>query len=365
MAAIHVSTSVASAGCFTAKYPSTIWVSTQCKPAPPHPLQVGSGNDPIAITNSPIIVSAAGSFQNVTVTDEHDNQAPNGGANDFSLQLNTNVFPTSTSNGAYNHEGTSNNPCMNSGCYGWQQFVLANDPTDNSGQTGVWLYIQYWLTMAPNGIGYYQANGICPSSQIQGGLWGSSWMQGGTNNTGCYINSPAVSLSAPSPPTLTISDLSQLTLEGVVDLNGLDVTFLYIQLQPNEVQVFSTGWATNFLGLNKSWSQAEFNVFGLWGGSQAVFNPGTTITTVLTLNPFIGGAPISPSCATPGGTSGETNSLNLSPCACFPNGGQYGGQIVFTESNATSRVCACPANQTWNPKTSSCGCSDPTRSLTA
>ena len=172
-------------GCFKAAYPCTGWTQTQCVQAPQHSLQVGNKTDFVASAGSgSVIASASGSFQNVTVTGEHDSQAPNAGANDFSLQMNTNTFPTNTSNAGYNNQGTSNNPCMGSGgealCMGWQQFILANDPTD-SGQTGAWLYIQYWLMFPEGGqlIGYYQKNGVCPSSQIQGGLWASGWSRGG------------------------------------------------------------------------------------------------------------------------------------------------------------------------------------------
>ena len=318
-------------GCFTAKFPSTALVQTACKLAPPYRGTVGGGNDSMAEVSSGSITSATGTFQNVTVTGERTLHAR--ATNDFSLQLNTNSFTTNTSNGFIaNQLGNVCQTDSGPACVGVEQFYLANFASFPP--VGTNLYMQFWL------LGYYQDFGACPGSQIPGG-WESGiagqWRQSGND---CFINGPAVSV-----PILSISDLSQLIMTGTVDQNGLDVAMLV-----DHDQLYTIGLPTNFLGMNQSWNQAEFNVFGLWMGYQAEFNPGTTITVVTAVEGSPG-ASTSASCLT-SGISLETNNLNLWPCSCFANG----GEITFTESNASSPTCACPSNSTWNPGASSCAC---------
>ncbi len=156
---------------------------------------------------------------------------------------------------------------------------------------------------------------------------------GGTNNTGCYINSPAASV-----PSQNISDflLSPPMLTAIVGVNGLDLVMLSFG-----DQFFSTQLPTGFLGLNQqglpsqAWWQAEFNVFGLWDSSQAQFNAGTTITVTNGLNLAFGPA-ISTSCMGPNaGTTGETNDLDLISGSCSVNVLPISNrnQMSFTETN--------------------------------
>ena len=140
-----------------------------------------------------------------------------------------------------------------------------------------------------------------------------------TFNGGCFINSPAVSV-----PIQNISDLSGMVMTGTVDLGGPRCGLV---VHP-ESQGFALALPTDFIGLNNSWTQAEFNVFGLWNGSQAVFTAGTTITVANTLTGQ-GGAAIFAACLQNSGTTAETNNLNLGQCPCNPSG----SQIEFTESN--------------------------------
>lgn len=330
-------------GCYTATYPQSEWTKTQCKLAPPYPLTVGagtngSGTDSVAQVSSGSIGSATGSFDFISgLTSENDsgNAFTFGGTNDFSLQVNTNQFPTTTANAAIQKNGTSINPCTASGspgCTGWEQFVLTNYASLSP--IGTNLYMQFWL------IGYQNSFGTCPSSQIPGG-WESGLLgQWRTSNGSCFINGPAASV-----PIQNITNLSQLFMTGTVNLNGLDVAMLF-----TPTQVFTIGLPTNFVGMDQSWTQAEFNVFGLWNSSVANFNSGTTIT----VNNAVtgpGGAGVSASCGSASFT-GETNNLNLPPCQCFSSG----AQISFTESNASSPVCSCANGASWNQSTSSCSC---------
>lgn len=322
-------------GCFNATYPSTDWKETKCRLAPPYPLTVGNGTDSVAQVSSGSIASATGSFNSISgLTSENDNgnSFTFGGTNDFSLQVNTNRFSTTTSN-AIEQNGT--NPCTGSsspGCTGWEQFVLTNYASLSP--IGTNLYMQFWL------LGYQSSFGTCPNSQIPGG-WESGLLgQWRTSGGSCFINGPAAGV-----PILNITDLSQAVMTSNVNLNGLDVAML-----STSSQIFSIGLPANFLGINQSWTQAEFNVFGLWNSSEADFNAGTTITVNNTLS-GPGGSGVTAACMS-GGFTGETNNLSLSPCRCFSSG----AQISFTESNAPSPVCSCSSGASWNRGTSSCAC---------
>jgi hypothetical protein len=115
-------------GCFTATYPNIQWQEVPCAqgvtvpPFPPVPARtpaggegfsVGGGVDPIAGVTSGQVSTAVGSFDSVSgvtsITGEF-------GANDYSLQLNSNTFSSPVCSGA----GT---PAQ---CVGWQQFVFSN-----------------------------------------------------------------------------------------------------------------------------------------------------------------------------------------------------------------------------------------------
>lgn len=327
-------------GCYTVTYPKTEWVTTKCSLAPPYPLTVGNGSDSVAQVSSGAIGSAVGSFGPISgLTSENDsgNSFTFGGTNDFSLQVNTNTFATTTANGVQQNGNTSTNPCAASspGCKGWEQFVLTNFASVSP--VGTNMYMQFWL------LGYLGNFKSCPSSQIPGG-WESGllgqWRQSGND---CYINGPAVGV-----PIQNITNLSQLVMTATVNLGGQDVATV-----STPSQMFSIGLPANFLGMNQSWTQAEFNVFGLWNASEANFNAGTTITVNNALTDQGGNAVVA-SCGG-AGTTGETNNLNFSPCQCFSSG----SQIIFTESNAPSPTCACPSGSTWSQGASSCACNVP------
>jgi hypothetical protein len=106
-------------GCFQATYPNTDWQQVPCTTAPQRPYPPahgkrpetgGNGGDYSAETTSPISF-AEGSFASITGV---INETGAGVANQFSLQLNTSLFTTTSCNGGA------------SGCVGWQQFVFTN-----------------------------------------------------------------------------------------------------------------------------------------------------------------------------------------------------------------------------------------------
>ena len=317
------------AGCFKATYPSTVWQPSQCGTAPLLPLlpsppsTVGDGNDEVAHSSGPLIGSAVGSFPSVSgLTSETDVCVyPCGppdvgyGANYFGLQVNTQFF-TGVSTPYTNYQKTE----------GWEQFVFINDPTGAQG--GSWIFIQYWL------LGYQRTYGSCPppSASPPGG----AWLQYQGN---CYANGNSQQVSSE-----TASNLAYLSLEGYAkDSNS------------NDGAIFcdaSVGYCWNavttyqVVNLYQYWTDAEFNVFGYCCGSQAQFNPGTSITVLNTLKDQSGNV-IVPSCVNAGYT-GETNNLNLGSCSSNGN-----GQIVFTESNvgttysATFAESGIPSGTTW------------------
>lgn len=140
-------------GCFEATYPSKEWREVPSTKAPPYPMLPGRGprpfvvgdtNDVSAMAPTGLISSATGSFASVTgVTSESGQNGAVGPAvpNAYSLQLNTNFFPSTVAGSP-------------AGCEGWAQFVFGND-----GTSGV-AYIQYWLlnygATSPPGTGWIQ-----------------------------------------------------------------------------------------------------------------------------------------------------------------------------------------------------------------
>ncbi|HMK91355.1 MAG TPA: VCBS repeat-containing protein [Methylocystis sp.] len=272
-------------GCYTTTFPSNQWREAPCVKAPelpamparrPRPGTVGDGGDVVAVAQSGATISTAvGSFDSVTgVVSETGTY---GGANAFTLQLNSNFFPSSACGG---------------NCQGFQQFVYSNIACPHCA------YIQYWL------IGYGDA---CPSGWI--------WYAGD-----CYTNSYAVSV-----PAQTIENLANLTLEGRAASGGMDTL------------IFSTGSALyvvqapdSNLYLASGWQEAEFNIFGDCCGSQAQFNEGATLVVRVSLD---AGVTAPPNCSNRGLT-GETNNLSFAS-APTPSLGTEPA-VVFTESSSGS-----------------------------
>src|SRR5262249_54066592 len=131
---------------------------------------VGDGHD-YAASVTGLLTSATGSFPKVKgVTSETD-----GGANRYSIQLNSNFMTTAVCNGHPN-------------CLSWEQFVYS------SGEHAA--FMQYWLI---------RWNASCPTG----------WF---TFSNDCYKNSAAVGV-----PQLPITKLKKMSLSGSAALNGSDV----------------------------------------------------------------------------------------------------------------------------------------------
>jgi hypothetical protein len=204
-------------------------------------------------------------------------------SNTFSLQLNSNQFHgPSICNGAVTP----------SDCMGWAQFIYAPSQA----------FIQYWL------LDYGSA---CPSN------WRSD------NEGDCYRNSAAVSV-----PTLSAANLAKATLTGATGSTDT-VTFT-----EDGSALYKTSQA-NLVDLSQYWTDAEFNIFGNGGGSEIIINSGST----LVVQTLMGSAVPTTSASTCGfgGTTGESNSLDVLFDSCCPLGGASPG-IQFMESNVSGQT---------------------------
>jgi hypothetical protein len=271
-----------------------IWQVKQCAIAPLIPLTIGNGNDKVAAAPSgKIIGESAGSFQSIRgLTSETDSVL---GANYFSLQVNSETFPTSTTYTAGNSTT------------GWEQLLYLNNP---GGVGGVgYVFIQYWL------LGYNSQYHDCPPIQDKP-PGGSSWTSSGGS---CYANSAALTI-----PSVTASGIVNLSLDGYANFRSSGNDEVTICDLTSCTSVILT---EHVVDLYKNWQDSEFNIFGYANGSEANFNAGTSMTLWNILEDQ------NANTITPGvvntGYTGETN--NLSFCSCCSNGGV--GGILYTEHN--------------------------------
>jgi hypothetical protein len=329
--------------CYTASYPDTAWTEVACIQPPNVPQQLplcgaGNGNNSVgkfahesgqgAVTG---IVESEGSFDSATgVTGECGVKCSGGNcpseksctglqSNAFSLQLNTQFFPTA--------KLCSDNKIQD--CEGWEQFVFSNSecgPHNTCGGPPIdslaCVYIQYWLYD-------YSTNGTCPSS---------AWHQppSPTPLPYCLANS---TMATPVPQqVVTNAELQSLKLTGAPmhlptnaplesgnpgAQNGSIPEDDTVTLTIGST-VYSASGDDYFPDLASNWQYSEFNILGDACGNQAWFNPGTT----LQVRTLVDSATSGPSCSHTGCT-GESNNLELGLCSAF--GGASPG-IAFTEA---------------------------------
>ena len=286
-------------GCFHASFPSLAWEMVDCTVAPPRaPTHVkptdneleivGNGHDYVGYATTGLISSAAGGFSISGVKSEKSvGVAAFGGggilgANEYSVQLNTN-------------DRTTTSACAgHSGCTVWQQFVYA---TDYVGKGTAGLFMEYWLLN--------WGSSACPSGW---GKYGSD----------CVVNSPVLPVT-----DIPITALGQVELGGTAQANLFDQVTLYYGSD-----VVALSWFDVMLDIASVWNKAEFNVVGDAGGSEAQFNSGSSITVYLS---FVDGSASKPTCLANAGTTGETNNLNLGSCTASVVIGVP--SIQFSESN--------------------------------
>ena len=278
-----VQTEVPAQGCFQASYPSLTWNRVECVVAPNIPYiprsggisqTVGNGHDYAAEVTTGLINKTIGSFPKVTGVKTERGIL---GANDYSLQVNSDFMNTPACDGA-------KNPAQ---CLDWQQFVYS------SGYHVA--FMQYWL------INY---NNPCPSG----------WF---SYSNDCYTNSNGVTV-----PQEVITKLHTLKLSGSAKKGGIDTLVFTVG-----TQAYSTTGEDSVVDLATAWKESEFNVIGDGNGSEAVFNSGSSITVKVAVS---NGTKNAPTCAANAGTTGETNNLNLGSCSGTGGSSPF---IEFTESN--------------------------------
>jgi hypothetical protein len=277
-------------GCFHMAYPNYLWEPAACKAIQPrsHPTHVklsaevpdsvGNGND-YAAAASGLITSAVGSFatNDVLSVASVGGSGANTGSNEYSLQLNT------------NNDGSTSVCAGHPGCTVWEQFVYGTDNDTFVSLsfpfiiTEAGLYIQYWLE---------NWNASCPSG------WNSQSIDGETD---CWKDSNVLGLQ-----NIPITQLSNLTLTGFASPGGQDIVTL-----TDGAEAWSVSAEDSVLEIGTVWDEAEFNVVGDGGDSQAQFNPGSSITVQLAI---ADGSAAPPACSSDSGTTGETNNLNLGSC---------------------------------------------------
>jgi hypothetical protein len=283
-------------GCFKATYPTKVWQSIPCKAAPNYPLgnpvtgfrpsDVGNLNGDYRAQSSGTISSAIGSFPEVDNVTSETGTLLNGKANTpniWGLQLNTNQFTT-----------TACSKATESGCQGWEQFAFTNEGS---------LLIQTWLlsygSPCPKGWNVYN---VVNSANV-------------ITAVDCWENSAAT--PAPVQP---LGDLAEISIEGMALTGGSDMVILST---PGALYRLSA--SDSVLNLAKSWTSAEFNIFGEYNGTQALFNGGALFSVKVNETD---GTTNAPTCIG-GSTTGETNNLTLAT-PCSPFGGNSPG-INFLE----------------------------------
>jgi len=287
-------------GCFQATYPNLYWDRVACGVGKPrtHPVPhkakegspetVGNGHDYAAGVMG-LLTKAKGTFPAVTgVTSEKSvGVAAFGdggilGANEYSLQVNTNA--ASTTSACKSH----------SGCTVWQQFIYATDYV-TKGEAAI--FIQYWL------LGW--GDSACPSGF------------GSDDEGDCYKNSAYTTV-----PDIKGTDIGAETISGNAAAGGDDaVRFLY------GTTTYAVNTKDSVLDIASVWNEVEFNVVGDAGGSRADFNTGSSVTVKLAVT---SGSTAAPSCLKSAGTTGETNNLDLGTCTATSGTIPW---IEFPESN--------------------------------
>jgi hypothetical protein len=345
-------------GCFRAAYPSIEWQEVQC--APPNGWRSGphrrknekaTGKDVfgpgLIPPNSDMVVQApsghllntvVGSFPwTEDVAMETDSAGIDPGPNEYTLQLNTNDNYT--------------NACGSShSCVAWVQFVMSTNapvsltetctttcPSTNSTQ----VFVEYWLLNygADAGSGkWVDGEGwepnICPSGFTD---YGPDQLGGAGDD--CIQNSPAHTIASGQ---LSITNLSGLKLSGSATSGGNDeATVTYNGVGYNATVADST---TDIASI---WNQAEFNVLGNAGGSEAVFNTGAAVIAKLEVTD---GSSSAPSCVSNGGTTGETNNLNFftsggSPLCCAYGGSHPNIEFLELDNPSYSKNPSCGSSQ--------------------
>lgn len=299
-----------SAGCFIARYPSTAWSRTPCA-TPPRlwfprsharrngigPADVGDGQDYTADTAPRRISKAIGKFPIAEGVETVTSEGCCGyqGLNSYSLQLNSQFFPTSACGSLPN-------------CLGWEQFVYSNPPGTSEGA----LFIQDWLVATKGSFSK------CPPSQ--------GWQNVGI---GCVQNSPYGAYV----PNVPITDIKKVVETGAAASSG-DSVYLAVDGTAYGMKNVQSDGITD---LAKHWQGAEFNIIGNGGGDVADFSGTPEITVSIQTDT---GRAKAPKCPANSGTTGETNNLSFVTAPKHPAEHKY-PSVEFTMSGKSGGPASC------------------------
>lgn len=271
---IMESTMTPGSGCYTANYPSVVWMPVSCDRYSNTVPRNHQNYDAQIVGSVYHINSAYGSFPSESnYVDEKDSIKGNGW---YSLQLNTNNFSTSVAGKSVT---------------GWEQFIYSNpDNTIETGEGAV--FVQYWVidvgTIFPN----------CVINSVQ-------WNSDGQGD--CYINSSVTITGS----TIDPSAIYQESISAQPSTNQDQATFCF-----NGTCNSATGPDYLGLGSGTRWATEEFNVFGWGGGSEAEFNYDTsTVMTLQVHDSVTAGVHSSVSCSLLKLLTGESNNMNEGSCS--------------------------------------------------
>jgi hypothetical protein len=294
------------AGCFEADYPAAAWSRIACSTSPDRsgPNEESSGIEPAAggnhhggtykIYTAPVLMQEAiGSFPAVKGVKSVSSIGTSGyrGKGSYGLQLNTDFFKTAA---------CANRPR----CQGWEQFVFSNRPSTSKGS----VEIEDWL------LGW-GSSASCPANQ--------GWIH--FKNGSCEQYSKFISL-----PQVPITQLGDIALMGFAASSGDGVILTVGKKMYGLKKVQGDG----LTDLSQNWKVAEFDVFGNAGGSEAVFNSGTSLTVRLEADTgMYNSAP--PTCELSTSTTAESNDLTYVAPPPKPAAQEF-PSIVFRESYPAS-----------------------------
>jgi hypothetical protein len=275
----------------------------------------GAGDEVATAPANGKISWAMGSFPFVSgVSSEGDSTY---GTNGFSLQLNTNPWNYSPSNGPSICASAANQ----NACQGWEQFeyqTFPEWPLDSISQ----MQIQAWA------INYGKSS--CPSP------WNSATVGGQKN---CWRNIVVNSVS----PILGATNVAHLIVGGRVSA-GFESVILGV-FGPSGLSLH-VATSADVMNTQANWTQAEFNVFGAQNSSDALYNGGSTMQVQLVTDLRVPVA-TAPTCTPSTSFTGETNNLTIVPNSCCSLGGNTPG-IQFTESNASGATpVPCAGTLSW------------------
>ena len=279
--------------CREATFPATTWQNVPCAAAGSvkdtpflraarilRPMDEHASGNYTAQSNGSIS-SATGSLYQLS------NLGAGGQPGAYSVQMNTNGFPSTFCKGT-----------TNAGCVGIEQFVL-----DSNGH----FFIQTWLLSYLDG-----KTTQCPAA--------FTWkVDSGVN---CWRNAVYSAWTA-----VPIGQLSGMTLTAQTSASGNETVTISVAGHS-----YSTPQTNTQMGLSGHWNNVDFNLFGENSKQEAFFNIGTLGAVAVNLNDGTSNAPACAGQGAGGAKTLETTNLTLGACSGSGKVGTLNPGIYFYES---------------------------------